>query len=460
MKRHLKFALVVCCAAVIPLLSSGAATVRVKVGAGGLKFTPQSVAIQVGDTIQWVWAADSHSSTSGTPGNPDGLWDSGVQNSGFVFNQTFTTAGTFNYFCTPHGGCCGMVGSVTVSTQTAAAGAVFVNANSASNRVWMYGRATDGQLSFLGSFPTQGAGSGSGGLASQGSIALANSNKFLYAVSAGSNEITAFQVKFNRLTFVGKVLSGGTFPNSIAVFGDLLYVLNSKGTAANINGFRIQSDGSLVAIPGSTRLLSTARPTSAQVGFTPDGTMLIVSEKDTDNFDTYVVGADGLATGPTAQASAGSGPFGFAFDNAGHLVVSEITASSASSYTVSGGVLQVVTARLKDFGKAACWVATTRDPTLPQQYSYVSNTNSDTVSGLAIASNGSISLLDPDGKTAVLPRGAFLLDLVISNDSKYLYVLEGKLPGIAGFQIQGDGSLVQIQDLRGTPATSYGMTGF
>lgn len=111
----LKFTFIACCAAFISLLNSRAATIQVQVGAGGLKFTPQDVTINVGDTVQWVWAKSGHSSTSGTPGNPDGMWDSGVQNNGFVFNQTFTSAGTFNYFCSPHGVCCGMIGSVTVN---------------------------------------------------------------------------------------------------------------------------------------------------------------------------------------------------------------------------------------------------------------------------------------------------------------------------------------------------------
>lgn len=110
----LKITFVVCCAAFISLLNAGAATIQVQVGAGGLKFTPQNVTIQVGDTVQWTWAASGHSTTSGAPGVPDGMWDSGVQNAGFVFSFTFTSAGTFNYFCSPHGVCCGMIGSVTV----------------------------------------------------------------------------------------------------------------------------------------------------------------------------------------------------------------------------------------------------------------------------------------------------------------------------------------------------------
>lgn len=115
MRLYIKFAFVVCCAATISLPSSRADTIQVQVGAGGLKFTPQNVTINVGDTVEWIWAASGHSSTSGTPGNPDGLWDSGVQNIGFLFSRTFTTPGTFAYFCSPHGSCCGMIGSVTVA---------------------------------------------------------------------------------------------------------------------------------------------------------------------------------------------------------------------------------------------------------------------------------------------------------------------------------------------------------
>ena len=117
MKLHIKIALVVCCAALVPLLNSRAATFQVTVAPGGaLTFSPSNGTIQVGDTVQWTWASSGHSSTSGTPGHPDGLWDSGIQNVGFVFSHTFTGAGTFNDYCMPHGLCCGMVGSVTVTT--------------------------------------------------------------------------------------------------------------------------------------------------------------------------------------------------------------------------------------------------------------------------------------------------------------------------------------------------------
>ncbi len=51
--------------------------------------------------------ASTHSSTSGTcvPGfcTPDDLWNSQVQNAGFVYTRQFNTVGTFAYFCQIHG---------------------------------------------------------------------------------------------------------------------------------------------------------------------------------------------------------------------------------------------------------------------------------------------------------------------------------------------------------------------
>ena len=118
MNNKIKILFAVCCAGVISLLSLQAATIQVQVGAGGLTFTPRDVTIQVGDTVQWNWAANGHSSTSGTPDHPDGLWDSGILNNGATFTQTFLTAGDFSYYCSPHGSCCGMIGSVTVAAPT------------------------------------------------------------------------------------------------------------------------------------------------------------------------------------------------------------------------------------------------------------------------------------------------------------------------------------------------------
>jgi plastocyanin len=70
--------------------------------------------IHLGDTIEWVWDADFHSTTS-DPGQAES-WDSDILDSGSVFDHTFTHLGTFTYYCIPHSEF--MTGTITVVPVT------------------------------------------------------------------------------------------------------------------------------------------------------------------------------------------------------------------------------------------------------------------------------------------------------------------------------------------------------
>jgi plastocyanin len=99
--------------------SAHAVTANVTVSPGGaLSFSPATANINVGDTVLWTWSGSGHSTTSGPvsggSGQPNGLWDSSVVNAPHTFSHTFTTSGTFPYYCTPHASF-GMTGSVIVS---------------------------------------------------------------------------------------------------------------------------------------------------------------------------------------------------------------------------------------------------------------------------------------------------------------------------------------------------------
>ena len=82
---------------------ASAATVNVAVGwyGGLICFHPSSVTINPGDQVKWVWLTSGHSTTSGRPGMPNGIWNSGVLSQGATFTHTFNSAGTFPYYC-PH----------------------------------------------------------------------------------------------------------------------------------------------------------------------------------------------------------------------------------------------------------------------------------------------------------------------------------------------------------------------
>jgi plastocyanin len=95
---------------------SAAATVEVSVR--DFVFAPKTVSVQVGDTVHWNWIEESHTTTSGVSGTPDGRWDSGVQSIPFNFDQTFNQAGSFPYFCALHWQM-GMTGTVIVRDANA-----------------------------------------------------------------------------------------------------------------------------------------------------------------------------------------------------------------------------------------------------------------------------------------------------------------------------------------------------
>ncbi len=80
-------------------------------------FLPGSPIIAVGTTVTWtnndaVAHTVTSGSSTGTVASPDGLFDSGDIAPGETFSYTFTEAGTFDYFCTPHPW---MMGTVIVS---------------------------------------------------------------------------------------------------------------------------------------------------------------------------------------------------------------------------------------------------------------------------------------------------------------------------------------------------------
>lgn len=82
----------------------------------GLTFSPASITITEGDTIEWSFAGGFHSVRSGSGCISDGTFDSGaVSVAGTTYSFTYNTAGTYDYHCGVGTHCAfGMEGSVTV----------------------------------------------------------------------------------------------------------------------------------------------------------------------------------------------------------------------------------------------------------------------------------------------------------------------------------------------------------
>ncbi len=329
-------------------------------------------------------------------------------------------------------------------------GFVYTETNaSAGNAILAFSRAGNGSLSPLGTFATGGTGTGSG-LATQGEVILAGDGRWLLAVNAGSNDISAFRVRGDgRLALTDRVAAGGTDPVSLTAHGDLVYVLDAGG-AGNIAGFRFDG-GHLRHLAGSDRPLSGSATNPAEVAFSTDGRFLVVTERATSLLDTYRVDGRGRAGAPVSSASSGPTPYGFAFDLRNHPIVSEAANSALSSYRLSGAGASVISASVPTGGLAACWVAVSPNG----RWAFDTNAHGGTISSFAIGRGGDLTLAH--SVAADTGAGSAPLDLQVTSDGGFLYVLESGAHAVGGFRIGAGGMLVAIPGAPTVPAGTSGI---
>jgi len=338
--------------------------------------------------------------------------------------------------------------AVDESRSTSRRGAAFAMTNeSGRNRIIEYERARNGELKRVGSIRTRGRGTGTD-LDTQGAVILSRDHRFLYATNAGSDNVSVFSVRGSELTFVQKVYAMDV-PNSLTMHGDLLYVLVGSVAGNGILGFKVADNGRLTPLPKSFRALSSPIAVPGQVQFSPDGRLLLVTQKTTNvalapknAIDVFQVKSDGLTTKvPKRAASHGLRPFSLAFRGDGDLVVVEAFnaadgKSAVSSYRVSqNGRLNVRSGSVRNRQTDACWIVVTRDG----RHVFTANFGSGTISSYRFTPNGRLRL--KDGKAASLGLLSQPVDLALSGDSRYLYLLLRGTGAVASFAIDDRGAL-------------------
>jgi 6-phosphogluconolactonase (cycloisomerase 2 family) len=322
--------------------------------------------------------------------------------------------------------------------------AIFVQTNDpAGNSIVAYSQNRNGTLTLEATYPTGGKGGRAAGatvdpLGTQGGLVYDSEHHLLLAPNAGSDTVSVFSVRGDRLRLRQIVASGGPFPSSIAVHENLAYVLDG-GNAGNVQGYRI-SDGRLHAIPGSQRSLGLANgnPPAAgpgQVGITPDGRHLVVTLKSNNKgaVDVFGLTEDGqLSNGPTVTA-AGGNAFAFVFDPAGRLVIVNAAFGNLTTYTVNrDGSLSLVSAGTSSGQAGACWV------TAVDGNYYTGNTGSASLSQFTIDEDGSVALQRSQAATGI--PGA--IDMAAAGH--FLYAESGGSGSVRAFAVGEDGSLSPI----------------
>ena len=372
---------------------------------------------------------------------------------------------------------------------TTAALALYTMTNAAAgNTILGFTRGADGSLTAMAApFATGGKGSGAA-LGEQGAIVDDLPGNRVFAVNAGDDSFSVLPVEASgalgtAVTVVASSVAGGaalTGPKSVTVHGNTVYVLfeGNATTASAIAGWTV-SGTTATFIAGSIVPLSSATESvdPAQIQFTPDGGWLVVTEKQSGgatsvagsgSIDTFAVDGTGLATKkgfyPTASAGADAGaqltPYGFAFSGT-TLVVSEAGSTGTGAYTYAGGVVAPVAGgtQFLSTDPAPCWVAVSAD------WAYVANAKGPDVSGFTVSgTTGGLTAIGSAANAVVATTGNKVVtdagttfngptDEAVSADGKFLYVLDGALPAIGAFQVNGDGTLTRVGSADFTSAT-------
>jgi len=371
-----------------------------------------------------------------------------------------------------------LASTLAVAQPAPPVGAVYTMTNAVEgNAVQVYQRRSVSQNLRPGPLvPTGGLGSG-GSLGNQNGLLLDPDNRHLYAVNAGSDDVSVFTITPTGLELKTRFPSGGQRPVSVARFGGLLCVLNAGGSVGSIDNvacrrWQPEVDDAAATAVGlesesphyATAVLSAADTAPAQIQFTRDGRYLVATEKATNRISTYQVGLGGEWRNGEVTLhrvgsfdSAGRTPFGFDVGNGNQIIVSEAMAGdpeagAVSSYRVEDdGSLSWLQGTQPVFQTATCWVAVGGGG----RYAYVSNTGSDNVSVLRVGFDGELDLLGRFG--AVRTVGTTPLDVSISQDGLNFYVLNAGSGSINAFTILPNGRLERLGQMRGLPNSANGL---
>jgi 6-phosphogluconolactonase (cycloisomerase 2 family) len=338
--------------------------------------------------------------------------------------------------------------NLSQSAQTV--GGVFVSTNGLNgNAVVAFARAADGTLTPTGTFATGGTGIGGVGdpLASQFAVALSHNAKFLVVVNAGSNDVSSFAVDGGSLTLVDRASSGGDRPVSVTISNGYVYALNTISNTIGV--LELGNDGSLTALPGKTKALAAGANGAAEVRANPTGSLVVVTERVSTRLESFAVNQDGSLGDPVVTAAAGTTPFGFDFTTRGQVIVSEAASASASSYeTNADGSLSVVSAAASTLQRATCWLIVNNSG----RFAYTANAGTANITGFSIDAKGTLTRLAASGVTGDLGAGAQPLDLDMSRNGDFLYVMKNGTGTVGAFAVNGDGSLTPLPDTPGLAA--------
>lgn len=195
----------------------------------------------------------------------------------------------------------------------------------------------------------------------------------------------------------------------------------------------------------------------AHVLFDRSGTVLSVTQRQSDVIDTFRVGEDDRPTGPIINQTTGVGPFGATITLRNQLLTAENfgglqTLGALASYRFrADATLAPIGPSVRNFRSDTCWIELTDD----NRFGFVTNAMSGDISSYRVRS---------DGSTVLLRSVAANIGLIGADEatvgSRFLYARSGAPTGsIHVFRITSDGELVRLQDIADPDLPPFGAIG-
>ena len=129
---------------------------------------------------------------------------------------------------------------------------------------------------------------------------MTGDGRHLLVTNAASDDLSVFSVSADGSIDLRDRLHTGDTPRSVTEYDGLVVVLNTG--EPGLASFRLHSD-SIEPVAGGNQTLAASDADPAQVAFSPDGSMVIITQRGTDSIVTYAVAPDGTLGDSSTIAS-------------------------------------------------------------------------------------------------------------------------------------------------------------
>ena len=328
-------------------------------------------------------------------------------------------------------------------------GYVYVNNNvSGPNTVSAFSVDANGALTPIAGSPFATGGSGvGGGFFAANRATIATVRKFLFVANEQTNNVSVFSI--DPATGALNLIPGSPFPTggasgsgiSLGVTPDNQFLFASSAGSNNITAFSIAANGTLTSIAGSP-FAAGGLPDGIKVS--PDGRFLAVALISNDAVGIFTIASNGALTavpGSPFPAAAIGAVAGVDINCAGSLLFggeANLTGTHIDVFSIgsNGALTPIPGSPFNNQGTGNNSNVVVLSPS--DRHLFVSNQVSNTITVFNVASNGSLSLVP--GSPFADP-GSSPVMMATNEAGTLLYVNDG---AVSVFRIGADGNLTLV----------------